>query len=72
MIIEIEAENTIEEIGIMIGIMIEIIETETEILIDLATMIRGVEEGHVLDQGIVAEIMTGIGVMIGTKMFSPA
>ncbi|URE14715.1 RNA-binding protein Luc7-like [Musa troglodytarum] len=55
-----EAENTIEEIGIMIGIMIEIIETETEILIDLATMIQGVEEGHVLDQGIVAEIMTGI------------
>lgn len=64
MIIEIEAENTIEEIGIMIGIMIEIIETETEILIDLATMIRGVEEGHVLDQGIVAEIMTGIGIAV--------
>lgn len=62
-ITEIEAGNMIDETGTMIGILIEVIETEIEVLIDLASMIREVG-GHVLAPGIVPEIMTDIGTAI--------
>lgn len=60
LIIELEAENLINEIKTMIHIMIEILETEIEILINPAVMTQGAE-GHVLAQGIMVEIMTVIG-----------